>query len=76
MENRDNISILHKIIQKRSNNEIDLTSILGLRELLHLQLKVAFLREAFKVFDKDPHLCLDHFCSVWGSCEKQSSCLL
>lgn len=45
---------------RERNSASHLTSIFGLRELLHFQLKVAFLREAVKVFVQDPRLCLDH----------------
>lgn len=38
----------------------DPTSIFGLRELLQLELKVALLWEAIKVFREDPRLSLDH----------------
>ncbi len=44
----------------RIKDKYQLTAIFGLREFHHLQLKVAFLREAIKVLDQDPLLRLDH----------------
>lgn len=38
----------------------DLTPISGRRELLHLELKVAVLREAVEVLGQDPRLSSDH----------------
>lgn len=43
-------------------DENHLTPIFGLREVLHLQLKVAVLWEAVKVLGQNPRLCLDHDC--------------